>query len=45
MVILAALWLLLAFLPALRPGESVAQTLSTLEFTQLLQDSGLLLLK
>jgi hypothetical protein len=44
-VILAALWLLAANLSALCPGEPVAHCLITLEFTQMLQLSGVLLLK
>jgi hypothetical protein len=44
MVILVALWLLAASKPALCPGESVAQKLATLEFTQMLQLSRVLLL-
>jgi hypothetical protein len=41
---LAVLWLLAANLSALCPGEKVAQKLTTLEFTQMLQLSGVLLL-
>jgi hypothetical protein len=44
-MILAALWLLAANLSALCPGEPVAQKLVTLEYTQMLQLSGILLLK
>jgi hypothetical protein len=44
-VILVALWLLAASLSVLCPGESVAQKLTTLEFTQMLQISRVLLLK
>jgi hypothetical protein len=43
-VILAALWLLAASKSALCPGQSVAQKLSTLECTQMLQFSRILLL-
>jgi hypothetical protein len=45
MVILVALWLLVASLPVLRPGELVAQMFRTLEFTLMWQDSRVLLLK
>jgi hypothetical protein len=43
-VILAALWLLAASLSVLCPGESVAEMLGTLEFTQMLQISKFLFL-
>jgi hypothetical protein len=43
-VTLAALWLLAVLSSALCPGEWVAQKLTTLEFTQMLQFSGVLLL-
>jgi hypothetical protein len=43
-VILAALCLLTAYLSALCLGDSVAHWLITLEFTQMLQLSGVLLL-
>jgi hypothetical protein len=43
-VILVALWLLAANFSALCLGEKVAQKLTTLEFTQMLQLSGVLLL-
>jgi hypothetical protein len=42
--VLVALWLLAAYLSALCPGESLAHWLITLEFTQMLQLSGVLLL-
>jgi hypothetical protein len=42
-VTLAALWLLKALSSALCPGERVAEKLTTLEFTQMLQISGVLL--
>jgi len=45
MVILVALWLLVASLPALRPGELVGQMFGTLEFKLMGQDSRVLLLK
>jgi hypothetical protein len=43
-VILVALWFLSAILSALYPGVSVVHRLITLEFTQMLQISGVLLL-
>jgi hypothetical protein len=45
LVMMAALWWLAANLSALCPGESVAQKLTTLEFSQMLQLSRVLLLK
>jgi hypothetical protein len=43
-VILVAIWLLAANVSALCPRETVAKELSTLEFTQMLQLSRVLLL-